>query len=81
MLRTPFAKRLACACAAVVLIGCVTGASDDKAPAQSKTDAANTLVDQPQDRPGVPHGCTMVWSPTARDSVVNCPDIRPPSPR
>jgi hypothetical protein len=31
-------------------------------------------------KPGVPAGCTRVWSVAAADSVPNCPDLVPPSP-
>lgn len=82
MLRITIAKRLACLCAAiVVLFGCISDPADGEAPAATESDATNALSDQSKDRPGVPRGCEMVWSPASRDSVVNCPDIRPPSPR
>ena len=41
---------------------------------------ANALQEQTPQRPGVPRGCTLEWSSAAKDSVLNCPDIRPPKP-
>lgn len=54
------------------------GPSDDAAastPALQEKSASSPGI------PGVPSGCTREWSNAARDSVLNCPDVLPPSPR
>lgn len=70
------------ACAAVCgLMACVdpgtaAGPRADEAPAP-----AQALQESPSRNDGVPPGCTREWSPAAADSVLNCPDLRPPAPR
>ena len=51
-----------------------TGSADVPATGASQGEKAPA-------KPGVPVGCTREWSPAAGDSVLNCPDLPPPSPR
>ena len=71
-------------CAAFVLVGCLLSPAEEHAtaPAASQTEDQNAkaLRDQAPLRPGVPRGCSLEWDVAVKDSVLNCPDIRPPSP-
>ncbi|MDB5105505.1 MAG: hypothetical protein JWP91_3194 [Fibrobacteres bacterium] len=64
--------------------GCLMDPSSDDSGVSTEADPASgskALRDQsPVQADGVPRGCTREWSETARDSVLFCPDIRPPSP-
>lgn len=79
-------KRIALAAAAALCIGCVLAPSPD-APESARTDPGGT--EQPAMRetepapvdPRVPRGCSIVWSEARADSVLFCPDPRPPSIR
>ncbi|HKP97445.1 MAG TPA: hypothetical protein VJ385_16995 [Fibrobacteria bacterium] len=83
------AKRLALSAAfafcAGVCGGCLmdpASADGQAAPAESDASAEPTaLRDQSASVPGVPRGCSREWSATAMDSVLYCPDVRPPKPR
>lgn len=70
--------------ASLVLGGCLLSPADDHATAPAaaakEDQSANALRDQAPLRPGVPRGCSLEWDVAAKDSVLNCPDIRPPSP-
>ncbi len=66
--------------AALALIACADSiAGSDPAPDESGT--AQVSREEPAGKPGVPRGCTLEWSVAARDSVLNCPDVPPPSPK
>lgn len=87
--RNRIAKRLASAtaiaCCAAFAGGCVMDA-----PSQASAAEAPALVDpglgaktspnQTAPENGIPRGCTREWSASAMDSVLYCPDIRPPEP-
>lgn len=84
-----FTRNLAASGMIAAALGCWTGCvldSDANAknagPEASGSEAAATLPQNQSDTPvnGVPRGCTREWSATAHDSVVFCPDIRPPKP-
>jgi hypothetical protein len=64
--------------------GCVLDPASGSGTAADPSSGSNALRDQspaqPQ-APGVPRGCTRVYSAAAMDSVLNCPDIRPPKPK
>ena len=67
--------------------GCLMdgSASAEKSPAAQETEVGSkSLRDQTSSgsrADGVPEGCRLEWSSTAHDSVVFCPDIRPPKPQ
>ncbi|MEO6097737.1 MAG: hypothetical protein ABIW76_19620 [Fibrobacteria bacterium] len=70
-------------------LGCWTGcvldsASDGKSagPEATGSESATTTLKTRSPEPvnGVPMGCTREWSSTAHDSVIFCPDLRPPKP-
>lgn len=66
--------------AALALAACTdTVAGND--PAAEENGTAQVSREQPAERPGVPRGCSLEWSAAARDSVLNCPDVLPPSPK
>jgi hypothetical protein len=50
------------------------------ATATAPTMETNAQQDQAQTSSRVPKGCTLEWSAAAMDSVIYCPDIRPPKP-
>ncbi len=87
LFRSHVAMRLgigACIWGSLALGGCLLSPSDESATAPSarqdvspKTESVGEKASQ---NPGVPRGCTREWDSVARDSVFNCPDIRPPSP-
>ncbi len=65
-----------------VLAGCITDAPGQSAASPSASEASvgpNALRDQSASGPSVPAGCTREWSAAAMDSVLDCPDIRPPN--
>lgn len=74
-------RRLGATAAALALCGCLLAPIEKASPAPEATDAARAQSETAPERPGVPRGCTLEWSSVARDSVLNCPDVRPPSPR
>ncbi len=47
-------------------------------PAATRETGSKALRDAPAD--GIPQGCSLQWSSTAHDSLLYCPDIRPPKP-
>jgi hypothetical protein len=54
--------------------------AQETAEASTATTEPNALRDQPVPYNGIPRGCTREWSPAANDSLLYCPDIRPPKP-
>jgi hypothetical protein len=66
-----------------ILVGCLlepTQATSIHDQGQSTTDQPTALRDKtPIGRPGDPVGCFREWDGIAQDSVLNCPDIRPPN--
>lgn len=76
-MRSPLIRPIvgaACAALALACAGCLLDARDAKDPepaVQAKTGG----------NPGVPLGCWRVWSTVAMDSVLYCPDPKPPSPK
>jgi hypothetical protein len=68
---------LAALCALTACMGTDAG----NGPPAVDAGAAQVSQEKPAGRPGVPAGCTLEWSVAARDSVLNCPDVPPPSPR
>lgn len=85
--RTP-AKRLALsfllAVAAAAWQGCFLDPASGQEPQASAADpqaGAKTLQENPTTPTGgIPRGCSLQWSSTAHDSVMFCPDPRPPKP-
>lgn len=50
--------------------------------AAASADQSKSLRDAPATgNTGVPVGCSREWSDAAMDSVLDCPDIRPPKPK
>jgi hypothetical protein len=62
------------------LTACMETDAGSGPPADAAT-ATPALQEKAVGKPGVPVGCTREWSNAARDSVLNCPDVAPPSPR
>jgi hypothetical protein len=64
--------------------GCVmdsSSGSEFQSPAADPGTGAKTLLENPSDpSDGIPHGCSREWSSSVHDSVLYCPDIRPPQP-
>jgi hypothetical protein len=58
------------------------GAEETADPAVSDPNAGPKALRDQSEAPsnGVPQGCSLAWSDAARDSVLFCPDIRPPLP-
>ncbi|MDB5050833.1 MAG: hypothetical protein JWO30_3904 [Fibrobacteres bacterium] len=87
--RNGIAKRLARAAAFAFCLG-VCGCLMDS-PSDGSADAAATatdpgvgpkaLRDQSAPDTGIPRGCTREWNQAAMDSLLYCPDVRPPKPR
>jgi hypothetical protein len=50
-------------------------------PAGDAATSTPALQEKSSGSPGVPAGCAREWSNAARDSVLKCPDVLPPSPR
>ena len=73
---------LALAVAAAAWQGCVMDAAPGSQSADSDPDAgAKTLLENPKAPPdGIPVGCSRQWSDIKHDSVLFCPDLRPPKP-
>lgn len=53
--------------------------SADESP--KETTEPSALRDESVPGNGIPKGCTREWSSTANDSLLYCPDIRPPKPQ
>jgi hypothetical protein len=62
------------------LTACMATDAGDAPPTEA-AEPAPALQEKATGKPGVPAGCTREWSGAARDSVLNCPDVLPPSPR
>lgn len=83
-LRSPIANRIAftfiLTIAAAAWQGCVMDADKGSQSAKSDPEAgAKTLQEKPlAPSDGIPLGCSRQWSSTAHDSVMFCPDLRPP---
>jgi hypothetical protein len=61
--------------------GCLMQPAPETSEVPTATTQPNALRDQSLPDNGVPKGCTREWSPAANDSLLYCPDIRPPKPR
>ena len=74
----------ACIWGSLALGGCLLSPSDESGttPSARQEDSGNTgsVGEKAAQNSGVPRGCSREWDSVARDSVFNCPDIRPPSP-
>lgn len=69
---------LAAACG---LIACVDAGSAAAPRSEDDPAPAHALQEGSARPTGVPPGCTREWNYAIADSVLNCPDIRPPSPQ
>jgi hypothetical protein len=84
----PIAKRVALsfllAVSAAAWQGCLMDPASGSEPRPAATDpdaGAKTLQEKPSlPANGIPLGCSRQWSSTVHDSVMFCPDIRPPKP-
>jgi hypothetical protein len=84
----PIAKRIALslllAVSAAAWQGCLmdpASGPESQSPAADPGAGAKTLQETPPiPADGVPRGCSRQWSSTAHDSVLYCPDPRPPKP-
>ena len=87
----PFAKRFALATllsvSAASWQGCLmepadpASAQESRSPASDPQAGAKTLQENPPaPADGIPRGCSRQWSSTDHDSVMYCPDPRPPRP-
>lgn len=62
--------------------GCLMQPSSESADASPRvTTEPKALRDQSAPDNGIPKGCTRQWSQAANDSLLFCPDIRPPKPQ
>lgn len=61
--------------------GCLVQPAVETTEVTTAKTEPNSLRDQSVSNNGIPKGCTREWSPAANDSLLYCPDIRPPKPR
>ncbi len=62
--------------------GCLMQPSSQSADVSPRmTTEPNALRDQSAPDNGIPKGCTREWDQSANDSLLFCPDIRPPKPQ
>lgn len=88
MFHRPIAKRIALsfllALSAAAWQGCLMDQVSGSEPQSSATNpdaGAKTLPEKPSiPADGVPPGCSRQWNSSVHDSVMYCPDLRPPKP-
>ena len=86
--QTPSRRRLGASWGASILLLAMTlltacmlePASEPELPAASAQSSAEISSKKDSGIPGVPAGCTRVYSPAKADSVLDCPEVRPPRP-